>query len=155
MNDRFESLFERNNFEVKNYITRPGPFNSILWSAVVDTDLGYYYVISSLLDQSDTNQMYFISKNQEVPSSFLTKRTIDLISYTKNYYTIEPYDKGILVHDLRYGFLGDPFLNGENFVFSYELVKNSEGVVTLSIKNPRPKNTRRLLSQAWTRLKGI
>jgi len=155
MNHKFETLFKTQGLDVIQYKTRPSPFNIILWSATAETEDHYHYAMISLFDSTLPHEVYTIEKKQHHIESYTDERTQELLRYTKGYFSTRPYKDGVLVHDLRYGFMGDPFLNGENYVFSYYLQKTDDGTVTLRVYNPRPTNTSVLLAQLWERLKGI
>tara|TARA_B100001113_G_scaffold277362_1_gene231961 strand:+ start:524 stop:1549 length:1026 start_codon:yes stop_codon:yes gene_type:complete len=154
INTQFEALFHKHAIQWTRYTSRPSPFNLILWSATAETASGYYYGMVSLFDRALSDRLFFTPKKQAIPAEFSTKKTQELLSYTKGFYTIEKQDHSILIHDLRYGFLGDPWLNNPQFVFSYLLSPREDGLF-LTIINPRPKNTTVLLHQLWFRLKGL
>ena len=155
INAKFEHLFSRQALQVTRYTSRPSPFNIILWSATAETKDGYYYGMISILDKPGLKPLYFIPKNHNLARNYDDPKSKELLQYTKGYYSVEPYKTGIIIRDLRYGFMGDPWLNGENFVFSYYLNRDKEGDIQLIIQNPRPKNTNILLKQLWVRLKGV
>lgn len=155
INHQFEELFHSQGLSVTRYITRPTAFNIILWSATAETEHQYHYAMISLFDSSLPTSIYSIEKKHQAAQTFTDKRSQELIGYTQGYYTSELYQDGVLIHDFRYGFLGDPFLNGEHYVFSYYLHKDARGKTQLDIENPRPTHIKRLLLQLWDRLKGI
>ena len=155
MHEKFELLFNQNIAGVSRFTSRPTPMNLMLWSATAETDLGYYYGLISVFDKNHQKEFYFVPKNHELLTPYLRGRTGSLVHYSKGYYRVMPTSTGVVMHDLRYGFMGDPFLNDETYVFSYVLQADESGDVSLVIKNPRPQNTELLLSQMWTRLKGI
>ncbi len=156
MHTQFTTLFEKNNIEVLRYTSRPSPFNIILWSSTAETQNGYYYGMVSLLDKGYENKLYYTPKNHHLfPKNKQDKNTQELLSYTKGYYSVATQNDAILIHDLRYGFMGDPWQNGPNYVFSYLITKDSNEKTTLKTINPRPKNTDELLQQLWVRIKGL
>lgn len=155
LNDRFEALFSHHGIAVERFTTRPGPFNSILWTTTVKTEDGYYFGMISLLDNHFQGPLYFVPNNHDLIHPYLTDKTRELLSYMKGYYSVLPYEKGIMVRDLRYGMMGDPWVNGEQFVFAYYLWWDSEGELGLEVVNPRPRDPGLLLGQVWERLKGI
>lgn len=154
INTRFEKLFSDHGIQVNRYTSRPSPFNILLWSANAETDDGYYYGMISIFDTPVLKPLYFVPKRHKLAKSFDDKNSRELLQYTKGYYSVEPTPIGIVIRDLRYGFMGDPWLNGENFVFSYYLSRDEQQGVQLTIKTPRPNNTAVLLKQLWMRLKG-
>lgn len=155
INQRFDAIFESQDRPVIGYISRPTPFNIVLWSATAETEDGYYFAMASLLDRRLPDDVYYISKNHELVEGVSDAKVHELLSYTKGYFSVETYGDHIVVHDLRYGFLGAPWIHGEHFVFSYHLTTQEDGHVSLTVQNPRPKNTKQLLKDQWTRLKGV
>ncbi|MBT6120489.1 metal-dependent hydrolase [bacterium] len=154
LNPHFEALFRHHRLDVIRYTTRPTAFNSILWSTTAETDAGYYYGQISLMDSTFQGPLYFTKKNHTLPKKFADERSQELISYTKGYYSIISKEDSVYIHDFRYAYLGDPWLNKAKPVFAY-LIKEEGGVLTLSVDNPRPENSSELLKQAWVRMKGI
>ncbi|MBT5953783.1 metal-dependent hydrolase [bacterium] len=154
LNPQFEALFSHHKLDVIRYTTRPTAFNSILWSTTAETSSGYYYGQISLLDSTFQGPLYFFKKNHHLPDKFNEKKVQELISYTKGYYSITDQKNSLYIHDFRYGYLGDPWLNTPKPVFAYLLEKEG-GALLLSVDNPRPENGPDLLKQVWNRLKGI
>lgn len=156
VNNQFRTMFAAQEKEVIRFTSRPTAFNSILWSATAETKDGYYYAMYSLLDKKpQLGPLHFTAKNRDISSGFSDKRGQLLLHFTKGFYTAEPLENGVLIHDLRYGFMGDPILNGPNYVFSYALTRDSTGKTVVTVHNPRPSNTNELLGQLWERLKGV
>ncbi|RAP39001.1 metal-dependent hydrolase [Candidatus Marinamargulisbacteria bacterium SCGC AAA071-K20] len=154
LNGQFEKLFLSQNLDVKKYTTRPTVFNTILWTTTAETEVGYYYGMISLLDNKLQGPLYFSSKDHHLADTYTDNQSQTLISYTKGYYKVSEVGEGILIHDLRYGYMGNPWTNKPQAVFSYLLNKNGDKV-TLHVQSPRPENSKELLLQVWERLKGI
>ena len=155
MHYRFHALFKHHNIHITRMTTRPSAFNSILWSATAETDTGYFYGMISLFDQTFQGPLYFVEKNHALSQTYQDPRSQTIIGYTKGYYRVETIKNGIRIHDLRYGFLANPWTHGEQYVFSYDLVESTPNPITLYIHNPRPQNRSQLFTELWTRLKGI
>ena len=155
MHYEFKMLFATHGLEIQRFMTRPTAFNSILWSTTAESKDGYYFGMISLLDRSFQGPLYFLPKNHDLASGFSDKESQELLAYTKGYYSVESIENGVRVHDLRYGFMGDPWVHGPQYVFSYDLTKDDGGAVALEIQNPRPENTADLMGELWVRLKGI
>jgi len=166
----FDRIFEENGLSIIRYKTRPTPLNIILWTSTAETKDGYYYATASVFDRNPDTRVVFTPKNHELATHFNDQRSQELIAYTKGYYTVSLTDPShpsagstplgesvpqdtIFIHDLRYGFMGDPWLNGKNYVFTYKLSKNGDKDPLLEVINPRPKNSSKLLKQLWERIK--
>jgi inner membrane protein len=156
MNTQFEAVFKHYNLPIERYTTRPTAFNTLLWSTTAETKDGYYYGVISLFDSKKPGPLYFIPKHHHLLEGFDDKRTQDLLFITKGYFTVEKQESGIMIHDLRYGFMGNPHQHGPLYVFSYQLWKDKNGNTQFDTIDPqRRTNTRALLGELWQRLKGI
>lgn len=156
MNTQFETAFKDQNMIVTRYTTRPTAFNTLLWSTTAETQDGYYHGLISLLDTGPPEPFYFIPKHHDRLGTFTDKRTQDLLFITNGYFTVEETKKGIVIHDLRYGLRGDPKKHGPQYIFSYEVWKDSTGKTVMETIDPQSRsNTSLLLGELWERLKGI
>ncbi len=155
LNPKFEAVFSENNIRTNRISTKPTAFNSILWLGVAESDAAYHLTFVSLIDKTHHQKVYTIPKNQEISPDYLTTKTKQILAYTNGYYIVKKTDKGYIIHDLRYGTLGDPFVFGEQFVFSYELKKISESEVEVTVLNPKVQAPHKLFKALWLRLKGL
>lgn len=154
LNQQFEKIYQSHHLDVLKYTTRPSPFNILLWTSTAELEDQYCFSMSSLLDSRLDTRVFYIKKNHHLLKGFLNEDVRELLAYTKGYFSVEKIEDGIIIHDLRYGLMGDPHLNKQQFVFSYELRKNENQGIDLKVINPRPKNSRQLIKQLWDRLKG-
>jgi inner membrane protein len=167
IDSKFDQIYAENGITTIRKTTRPTPFNILLWTSTAETENGYYYSMASLFDALPDTRIIFTPKNHQLASNFSDKRSQELISYTKGFYSVENVSEeitsnnplsstspssSILIHDLRYGFLGDPWLNGLNYVFSYKLTKHGPSHVALETLSPRPRNISAILKQIWRRI---
>jgi inner membrane protein len=153
LNPQFDALFRHHNLDVIRFTTRPTAFNSILWSTTAETEEGYYYGQISLLDSQFQGPLYFAEKNHHLLKDYTDKKSEEIIAYTKGYYSVSLKGKSVFIHDFRYGYMGDPWLNTATPVFGYVL-ENKNDKIVLEVLNPRPDNSSDLLKQVWRRLKG-
>lgn len=156
VNHRFEALFKHHNVSFHAFKSRPSPFNIILWSATAVSNDHYYYAMISLFDSPDTIPPIFpIPKTQALPDAFDLPRVHHILSFTQGFYTISenPINPNqITIHDLRYGFLSNPWLNTPEFVFSYQF--DIDPHLRLTTHNPRPRNPKLQIWQLYDRLRG-
>jgi inner membrane protein len=156
INYRFEALFTHHNISWHKFKSRPSPFNIILWSATAESNDHYYYAMISLFDSPDTPPpMLEIPKTQFLPDAFNLPRVHHILSFTQGFYTISENPSNpnqITIHDLRYGFLSDPWLNPPEFVFSYQF--DIDPHLRLTTHNPRPQNPTLQIRQLYHRLRG-
>ncbi len=136
----------------KQIQTRPTPFNTILWTANIDTGEEYLIGEYSLLD---TKPIVFRSypKNYGLLGKMAGEDKLKrLIKIAEGWYTIS-FDNGILLfNDLRFGLINlnpiDP-----KFAFSYRLLKiNNEVIVE---ETPKFKeDAQNVLIELWARIWG-
>lgn len=133
--------------------TRPTPFNSILWTANVETRdsflIGYY----SVLD--DDKQIDFLryAKNHELIDSIKNQDQIKrLIKITQDWYLIQNQMDTLVLCDLRFGEMGMNNPTGK-FVFKHKLmpVNNEWRVYQI---NPENKEAVPMMKRLWKRILG-
>ena len=151
---QFTQLFRHHRIAVTSMITRPTPFNTVLWSATAHTADGYYYALISLFD-SQSPELFFLPKTHTIPDHYRHSMVSDLIDMTLGFYTLEATESGLTIHDLRYGFMSDPLRHGPSFVFSYHVAFTPTKSPQLRIQNPRPTNPLARLDELRIRALGI
>ncbi len=141
-NQAFEESLSKQGIQYQEYISKPTPFNAILWAVTAKTDEGYYNGFYSLLDKDRNIEYVFFPRQQELLVPYTPHPKLErLLEITKGYYAVEQQEgDSILIHDLRFGeFNGWQENNGE-FVFSYTVSKEN-GELNFSQKefNYRPE----------------
>ncbi len=133
--------------------TRPTPFNSILWAAIVETDSAYLMGTYSLLDGNRTVRYYPVPKNHhllgEMAEDPLIKR---LVFLAQNRFTIEEKGGALYFNDLRFGQAGIDEPEAE-FIYSYKL-EYVKGELTATERPKSFEEGGRMLAELWARLKG-
>lgn len=126
-NQAFESSMARQGIAYKDYISKPTPFNAILWAVTAKTESGYYNGFYSLLDEDKNIDFSYFPKNKDLLKPYLPHPKLErLLKITKDYYIVEKkegegQDEQIMIHDLRFGEFNGWMENGGEFVFSYTL----------------------------------
>lgn len=119
----FENSLVKQEIEFKQISTRPTMFNSLLWTANVETKdsflIGYY----SLFD-GDKNVNYIgHAKEQERIDSIKNEDQIArLLKITKGWYLTRVKDDTLYLSDLRFGEFEE---GSDEFVFTHKLVNES------------------------------
>ncbi len=131
---------------------RPTPFNTLLWTANVDTKDAYLIGNYSFFD---SKPIAFSSypKNHELLGSLATKdKVVRLITITEGWFTLSLENKKLLFNDLRFGLLSlKP--NETKFAFTYEL-KNTEHGLEVIEAPKTPSDAEGLFESLWNRIWG-
>lgn len=152
VHQKFTHALEQQQISYTQIDTRPSPFNSILWTANVDTKDHYLIGYYSFFD-SQPVEFKAVRKNHHLIRDLKSNDTIKrLIKITNGWYTISEKNSSLYFNDLRFGTLS-VLPENNDFAFSYLLQTDNH---TLKITEV-PKNrdhAKILLSQLWIRLKG-
>ncbi len=131
---------------------RPSPFNTILWTANIDTDDAYLIGNYSFFD---TQEIHFESypKNHERLGALLETDKIErLIAISEGWYTITEKEDVLYFNDLRFGLMSlDP--KESKFAFSYELDTTTPELKVKETPKFR-EDANKLISLLWTRIWG-
>ncbi len=115
----FERALEEQNIQYSKIETKPMPLQNLLWTANVASDSGYYIGYYSRLDKNSDIHFNFYEHNKKLLSPNLSDDVSKAISMTQGWYTVDQLKDTLIIHDLRFGIIGD-FKTGEGeFVFDY------------------------------------
>lgn len=132
--------------------TRPAPFNTILWSANIDTEDAYLIANYSFFD-SKPIQFDSYPKNHQLLGSLETNDKIQrLMKIAEGWFIISEEDQQLYFSDLRFGLMSVD-AKGENFAFKYQLT-NEQGDIEIE-ENPKSVGDAKVLMKAlWDRIWG-
>jgi len=126
--NQFEQALIKQKIEYRKMSTRPTPFNTILWTANVESEDAYYMGFRSILDKTDQVEFVRIEKNHHWIDHLMHEEDIHrLIKLSQNEWAITQTDTCWLFNDLRFGQMEGPSTDGE-FVFSYAIKETPEGL---------------------------
>jgi inner membrane protein len=121
-NQVFEESLAQQGIAYNDYISKPTPFNAILWAVTVKTESGYYNGFYSLLDSNKNIDFTYFPKNSHLLAPYLPHPKLErLLEISKDYYIAEEQVGQMLIHDLRFGEFNGWQEKGGEFVFSYTL----------------------------------
>lgn len=134
--------------------TRPSPLNSILWSAIVETEEAYLIGNYSLLDGRTPVTFITFPKNYHLLGPAANESIIHrLIFLSQDMYIVECADNNQLYfNDLRFGQSGMDDAEAE-FIYSYKL-DYVDGVLMATERPKTFEEGGKLLSELWVRIKG-
>ncbi|CAM1364617.1 conserved membrane hypothetical protein [Tenacibaculum litoreum] len=149
---KFEQALKEQGITYEEIVTKPTPFNTILWSANVETENAYLIGYYSFFD-SKPIEFYSYPKNHHLLGAYkndiLVKR---LIKITKGWYTISEKNNALYLNDLRFGLLSvRP--NFQQFAFSFEIGKKHDKTIINEVPRNR-EEAKQLLKDLWVRIQG-
>ncbi|WP_417855089.1 metal-dependent hydrolase [Xanthomarina gelatinilytica] len=151
--NEFEMALKDQHIEYSEIETKPAPFNTILWSANVETKNNYLIGYYSFFD---TRPIHFVTypKNHDLLGELIQDEKVQrMIAVSKGWFTITKKENGLYYNDLRFGLLSlKP--NSQNFAFQYEIKTTNSGKVSFVETKKNREDAKQLLSDLWMRLKG-
>lgn len=149
---KFTEALQQQNIQYSEIETKPSPFNTILWTANVDTKDAYLIGHYSFFDTKPI-QFTAYPKNHEWLEDLKDEENVQrLIKITKGWYTITKENEKLYLNDLRFGLLGfSP--SAKNFTFSFQLEKKN-GEVIITEKEKDTRDAKKLLGELWERILG-
>jgi len=132
--------------------TKPSPFNTILWTANVETADAYLIGDYSFFDSQPITFKAYPKNHQLLGSLSGTKTVNRLIAISEGWYTISEKGGKLYFNDLRFGLL-NPDENNPQFAFSYELLPEN-GALTVREVPKSKKDGMLLLQKLWNRIGG-
>lgn len=149
---KFTEALQTQNIAYTNIITKPTAFNTILWTANVDTPTAYLIGHYSFFD---TQPIHFASypKNHELLTPIKEDKSIQkLIKISEGWYSITKKENQLYFNDLRFGLLSlSP--KATNFAFSYRISQANKEIQVTEVKKDR-ENAKNLLSSLLKRIRG-
>lgn len=151
--EKFKDALEEQQLSYIEIQNRPAPLTSLLWSANIRTNEGYYLADYSFFDSQPISFRFFPTQENLI-YPFGNQMDIErLKKISDGWYVLSTNDKGeIFFNDLRFGVISlEP--EEKQFVFSYKLsVKDNSFLVEERRKTP--KDGKKLVKQLWERIKG-
>jgi len=150
INHQFEAAFHTQKINVTQYMTRPTPFNSILWAVTAETPNGYISGYRSLFDSDEIQFSPPIAKGHDQLRDYESHPKLQtLLSITNGYYRVEKDGDTFAIHDLRFGDFGGWTGRPGSDVFTYIFTPNTESFYQAkrNIENPKA-----LMKALWERL---
>lgn len=150
---KFTNALEEQNIAYKQIQTKPGPLNTVLWVANVETDDAFLIGDFSLFD-SQPIIFHSFPKNHHLLGDWIEKPNVQrLIKIAEDgWFTISEKEGGLYFNDLRFGLLNNDPVNPE-FTFSY-LLTEEDGVIYAEETKKNREDAQALLSDLWVRIRG-
>lgn len=154
MADRaFENEIVRSRIPAVRSMSNPTPFNTVVWRGLVETADSFYVAYYSLLDPGTPPRFVALPKNHELLAEVGDRPEVaTLLWFSKGYLGVETTDRGVVLHDWRFGeFPRAGSMEAESVpprsVFAWEVNGGAEG---LSLRQ-KPMNRMAMLRDRPTR----
>lgn len=149
---KFKDALETQNIAYSEMQTKPSPFNTILWTANIETEEAFLIGDYSFFDTKPI-QFFPHPKNHEALGDLADEDKVkQLIKITQGWYTVSEKNDGIYLNDLRFGMMSVDQSVGK-FAFSFRLDKVDDEVIVTEEPKDRSE-AKRLLSDLWKRIQG-
>lgn len=135
----FKAELDRQNLSYVRMMTVPGPFSSLLWRALVETDDGYLQGYYSVFDsRKKPIAFHFTPRNEQLLDGIReTEAAQRLLWFSKGYFTATESPDGILFNDLRFGSYSSWSGEWDSYIFTFVLQENAAGAMTFNqVRNP-------------------
>ncbi|WP_417800637.1 metal-dependent hydrolase [Tenacibaculum sp.] len=149
---KFTHALKEQGIAYKELETKPTPFNTVLWSANVETDDAYLIGYYSFFDTKPI-EFYSYPKNHHLLGDYKDDISVKrLIKITKGWYTILEKDNALYLNDLRFGLLSVA-PNFQQFAFSFKITEENNKLVIEEVPRDREK-AKELVNDLWVRIQG-
>lgn len=149
---KFENALNNQNIAYSEIQTKPSPFNTILWTANVETEDAFLIGDYSFFD-SQPIKFFANPKNHEALGDLKEDEKVKrLINITQGWYTISEKENGIYLNDLRFGKMSVD-QSVDKYAFSF-LIEKENNEVTITEESKNTGDAKNLLSDLWKRIKG-
>jgi len=149
---KFTAALDEQEVNYTSVETKPSAFNSVLWTANVDTPNAYLIGHYSIFDTQPISFAYYPKQHELLGNLKEEEKVQQLLKITQGWYTVTQKEDRIFINDLRFGLLG--FQPTENrFTFSFELIKTPNGLKVKEVEKNRTQ-AKELLSELGNRIKG-
>lgn len=154
INSVFNNALQEQGISYSRMTTNPGPMNQILWSALAETEDGYFVGYYSHFDKDKNVEFEFFPKNHQLLDLMNYDPGVqEILRFTKGFYTVEPIEGGFLINDMRFGKITDWKTGEGSFVFHYIINTQTEPYV-IDQAEQSFEGSGEVLLQLWQRILG-
>lgn len=157
VNQVFEQSLTSDRIEYSRYATAPTIFNNILWQGIAEGDSSYYHGVYSILDAEPVVKSFtVIPKNHALLRAYDGDRVTDILKWFSNgYYSVSKLDDSTYqFNDLRFGSIDQTFDESSDYIFSFRLQLDENGLLEAHQRRARGEAAENALSDLWERMKG-
>ena len=149
-----EEAMVKENIKEKDFLTTPGPFNTLLWFVAIKSGNGFYTGYHSVFDKDRQMTLTYHPKNDALLREVAdTAELKDLLIFADDFYTVEKWHDTTVLNVLRFGQVVGWHDPKEKFVFHYFLDK--PGANTLVTQRGRFERwNKETIGSLWKGIKG-
>lgn len=148
----FRKALEKQNIAYREILTRPSPFNTILWNANIEVEDAFLLGDYSFFDSRPIHFDRF-PKNHHLLGELRSRDKVQrLIDLSKGWFTITQREGELIFNDLRFGVM-DPTAEDPAFVFSYRLLEEN-GEIKVEEVERNSRDGKKILSFLMERIPG-
>lgn len=153
-NQAFEESFGAIHEEVIRYDSRPTPLNTVLWTANVETQQGFYLGYHSHFD-SEPATYKFVPKNHHLLGDLKEHpKILKLKQITQDWYCVQDNQGTLEFIDLRFGEIAGWEEELSQFVFVYAIDQSDPQDIEVSRVELDYSGTSEAFRQLWKRMWG-
>lgn len=149
---KFLDALEIQNIPYSQIETKPSPFNTILWTANVETKDAFLIGDYSFFDSQPVRFYSFPKRHYLLGSLASNEKIRRLIDISNGWFIISEKKGQLYFHDLRFGVL-DITAAEPKFVFTYRILEENGGVKIEEVER-NPEEAKKLLSTLGRRIFG-
>jgi len=154
INNKVKNLLAKQDVKYTRYFTTPAPLQNWLWFVVAGNDSGYYVGYRSVFDHSPKMELTYFPRNTYMLDTFLVHKDVhELITFSKEYYTVEKRQDTLIFNDLRFGQVVGWQNPKEEFAFHYYLHPDIDNVLVVQ-RGRFAKWNKESLEALWKRIRG-
>jgi len=138
----FTAALENQDLPSERLFTKPTPFNNLLWTGISEAENGFYVGFYSLLDDDSSVAFRYVQKRHDLLGDAADDPAVERLRwFSRGYFIVRRGPNGTLtVQDLRFGRNDLGLTRHGEYMFTFELYRNNEGVVT-NFTQRRPETT--------------
>jgi len=154
ISDKVMGILKEDGRQWLSYQSRPGLFNTILWTFNIEQDDRFLITYYSFFDEDDQLLIHEFPKRHELLNPYRNHADIEkLIFLTKGYFIMEEVEDGLLMHDLRFGLSEGFTAEKGDFVFTYK-IQEVDGDLHIKQVEQSFKGMEKILEKNWQRMLG-
>lgn len=150
--NKFEKALQEQNIDYLQIQNKPAPFNTILWTANVETEDSFLIGDYSFFDSQPIQFRRFPKDHHLLGELAEDDKIQRMIKISKEWYIISEKEGQLYFHDLRFGVL-DLTATEPTFVFTY-LLRKEDGEVIVEETERNPEDAKKLVSVLGNRIFG-
>jgi len=149
---KFVNNLKEQQISYKRIATRPSPFNTILWSAIIEQEDAYLMGEYSFFDTKPIRFTSFPKNHQLLGDLHKEDKIQRIIKITEDWYTIVEKEGQLYFNDLRFGLMSLD-ANEDKFAFSYKIIKDKKSII-LEEQPKYKEDAKKIFPVLWKRIWG-